>query len=108
MPRFDRTGPLRADPQTGRGRGLCGACAGRQVSGGKEDFRGIGRGGAPWGEGRGCRFGGRGKGWGRRASAGPDPLSPTQETDALKTQLAVAEEHVAAIKTRLEELATTG
>ncbi len=108
MPQFDRTGPLGAGPRTGRGMGLCGTYTGREINASRGDLRGIGRGGSPWGEGRGRCFGGRGMGWGWRASAGPDPLSPTEEAEALKAQLAAAEEQIAALKIRLEELVTRG
>jgi ubiquinone biosynthesis protein UbiJ len=47
-----------------------------------------------------------GLGW--RPSAGTDPLSPAGETEALKAQLAAAQDEVAAMKARLEELEKKG
>ena len=76
MPGGDRTGPLGWGPMTGRAAGYC---AGYPVPGylnpipGRGWF-GVGRGGFPWGGGRGRFFGrgfgfgrgrGRGRGWGR-------------------------------------------
>ena len=106
MPGLDRTGPLGAGPRTGWGLGRCGAYAadGLRALGGI--LRGVGRGGAPWGGGRGRCFGGRGMGWNRRPFVGGTVLSPSQEAEALKAQLAAAEDEIAAMKTRLEELET--
>jgi len=97
-----------AGPRTGWGLGRCGAYAaeGLRASGGV--FRGVGRGGAPWGGGRGRCFGGRGTGLGRRPFAGPASQSPSEEAEALKIQLAAAEDEVAAMKARLDELANKG
>ena len=76
MPLGDGTGPLGFGPMTGRAAGYC---AGYPVPGylnpipGGGRF-GVGRGGLPWGGGRGRFFGrgfgfgrgrGRGRGWGR-------------------------------------------
>jgi hypothetical protein len=108
MPGFDRTGPSEAGPRTGRRMGLCGPFAGRGIDVSTRGLMGVGCGGAPWGGGRGRCYGGRGMGWGWRTPVGPDPLSPTQEAEALKAQLAAAEEQIAAIQTRLEELAAMG
>ncbi len=68
MPGFDRTGPEGKGPLTGGGFGYCGTPNRRA------GFYGVGRGGAPWGGGRGhCFGGGRGRygrgfgpGFGRR------------------------------------------
>ena len=71
MPGGDRTGPLGWGPMTGRGAGYC---AGYPVPGylnpipGRGWF-GVGRGGFPWGGGRG-RFFGRGFGFGRGRGRG--------------------------------------
>jgi hypothetical protein len=61
MPGFDRTGPFGGGPRTGRGMGHCGR--GRYL-----DYpgSGVGRGGRPWGGGRGHCWGGGGdwyRGW---------------------------------------------
>ncbi|KPJ53556.1 hypothetical protein AMJ39_04070 [candidate division TA06 bacterium DG_24] len=60
MPGLDRTGPMGAGPMTGRGLGLC--TGGRGYYGRTPRF-GVGRGGFPWGGGRGRAWGG-GRGWG--------------------------------------------
>lgn len=89
MPGFDRTGPCRKGPMTGRQLGRCqmGYQAGEQstvVSGenpallpgetdqatqpptqGQAQVYGVGRGGVPCGGGRGFTFGGRGRKQGR-------------------------------------------
>ncbi|MGB6068227.1 MAG: DUF5320 domain-containing protein [Desulfomonilaceae bacterium] len=104
MPGFDRTGPFGAGPRTGWGAGLCGAPAGRGTSVLGGIFRGVGRGGIPWGGGRGRCFGGRGARWGSGPFAGAAPLSSTEETEVLKAQLAATENELAAMKARLEEL----
>jgi Family of unknown function (DUF5320) len=108
MPRYDRTGPMGAGPATGRGLGRCGAYAagGLRSLGGV--FRGVGQGGFPWGGGRGRCFGGQGMGLGRRFFAGAASQSPSAEAEALKVQLAAAEDEIAAMKARLEELAKNG
>ncbi len=104
MPGFDRTGPFGHGPRSGWGAGLCGASARRGTSVSEGDSRGIGRGGAPRGGGRGRCFGGRGTRWGSGPFAGAAPLSSTEETEALKAQLAARKNELAAMKARLEEL----
>jgi len=47
-------------------------------------------------------------GWAGRSFAGPAPLSATDEAEALKAQLAAAEEEIAALQARLEELEKKG
>jgi hypothetical protein len=108
MPRYDRTGPMGAGPRTGWGLGRCGAYAagGLRALGGV--FRGVGQGGLPRGGGRGRCFGGRGFGLGWRPFAGTAPQSSGEDTEALKAQLAAAEDEVAAMKARLEELEKKG
>jgi hypothetical protein len=67
-------------------------------------MRGAGRGGLPRGGARGRCFGGGASGW-RGRFAGPLPfLSVQDEAEVLKTELAAAEEEIAAMKSRLEEL----
>ena len=70
-------------------------------------FRGVGRGGAAWGGGRGRCFGGRGAGFGWQAYAGPANLSPTDEAQLLRAQLAATEEQIAELKARLDALETS-
>ncbi len=108
MPRYDRTEPAGAGSRTGRGLGRCGAYAagGLRALGGI--FRGVSQGGFPWGGGRGRCFGGQGMGLATRPLAGAASQSPSEEAQALKVQLAVAEDEIAAIKVRLDELANKG
>ena len=106
MPGFDRSGPQGAGPRTGRGLGRCGTYAGEGLRFTRGAFRGVGRGGAPWGGGRGRCFGGRGMGWygyGVPAAGWVSP-SPTEEAEALKAELAAAESEISAMKARLEDL----
>jgi hypothetical protein len=105
MPGLDRTGPVGAGPRSGRGRGICGKYAGRSTDAVREDFRGIGRGGAPRGCGRGRCFGGRGTGQGWRGFFGRFDRSSTEEPERLRAQLKAAEQDIAVLRTRLEELA---
>jgi len=101
MPGFDRTGPLGAGSRTGWGRGQCGQPAGTRRFPWSGLLRGIGRGGQPWGGGRGRCFGAGG--WrfpfGRSASA-----TPTEEAEALKAEIAATKEEIAAMEARLGEL----
>jgi hypothetical protein len=62
MPGLDRTGPLGRGPMTGGRRGRC--VLPREPDEKVEEgsapvLRGVGRGGVPWGCGRGFRRGGR-------------------------------------------------
>jgi hypothetical protein len=108
MPRYDRTGPMGTGPRTGWGLGRCGAYAagGLRTLGGM--VRGVGQGSLPWGRGRGRCFGGRGMGLSSRSFAGEASQSPLEEAEALKAQLAAAEDKIVAMKARLEELANKG
>jgi len=108
MPRYDRTGPTGAGPRTGWALGRCAAYAagGLRTLGGI--VRGVGQGGFPRGGGRGRCFGGRGMGLGLRSFAGEASQSPSEEAEALRVQLAAAENEIAAMKARLEELANKG
>jgi hypothetical protein len=108
MPRYDRTGPLGAGPGTGRGLGRCGAYTAEQSRSFGETLRGVGRGEAPWGGGRGRCFGGRGMGCYRGSFAGGTTLSPSEEAEALKVKLTAAEQEIAVMKARLEELDRKG
>jgi hypothetical protein len=72
MPGGDRTGPQGEGPRTGRG---LGDCAPRKDKDGNviEPLLGLGRGGFPWGGGRGRGWGGgrgNGRGFGRGGGAG--------------------------------------
>jgi hypothetical protein len=104
MPGFDRTGPAGAGPRTGWGRGLCGTTAGAPRFSWSGLLRGIGRGGLPWGGGKGRCFG-RGTSWWSGRFASPMPFLPAKnEAEVLKNELAAAEAEIAAMKSRLEEL----
>ncbi len=101
MPRFDRTGPSGAGARTGEGRGPCGQGIGTRRFSWRGFFRGIGRGGLPWGGGRGWCFGG-GK-W-SFPFVRSSPASPTEEAKALKAEIASAKEELTAMEARLGEL----
>ncbi len=123
MPAGDRTGPLGLGPMTGRAAGYC---AGYPVPGymnpipGRGWF-GVGRGGYPWGGGRGRVWGG-GRGWWWRARwfggyppyyAAPVPvypynpqLTPQEETTLLKEHIAFLEEQIKVAQERIKELET--
>ncbi len=108
MPGFDRTGPRGEGPMTGGGRGMCNPAGGTGGYGGY----GLGRGGMPWGGGRGRGFGG-GRGWGRGfgrgwfgAGAAAPIAAPTADDERryLADQLSHLENEVRAIKDRLSQL----
>ncbi|MCP4606319.1 MAG: DUF5320 domain-containing protein [Proteobacteria bacterium] len=71
MPGFNKKGPMGQGPRTGRGLGLCTGEVTPEKSDTRNDAvsRGVGRGGSPWGGGRGRCFGGgrRRRGMGRRS-----------------------------------------
>ena len=120
MPRGDRTGPWGMGPMTGRAAGYC---AGYPVPGFMNPYGGqfgVGRGGFPYGGGRGRTWGG-GRGWWGRGAMGfygpgfypgafyypPAPLysqTPTQERKFLEEEAKALEEEMKAIRSRIEEL----
>lgn len=102
MPGFDRRGPAGQGPGTGWGRGLCLSPAGGRRFSLTGAFRGVGRGGAPWGGGRGRCFGGRG--WGLSPYWGLAQVSPSDEAEVLRADLSAAKEEIAAMEARLSEL----
>ncbi len=125
MPRGDRTGPMGAGPMTGRAAGYC---AGYGVPGYMNPipgggfgygrgfgygFRGAGRGGLPWGGGRGRVWGGgRGYGWGYAPFVPvpyppPSELTKDQEIAELKAQADYFKGALEEINNRLDELAKT-
>ncbi len=108
MPGFDGTGPLGQGPMTGGGFGYC---VGSWPYRGRTLARGVGRGGRPWGGGRGFAYGG---GW-RRAGyyRGPyyganyplDPVRPAgSETEFLKAQADDLRAELQAVEQRLADL----
>ena len=112
MPGYDRTGPMGRGPMTGGGFGNCAGGRSRRVGG---FGRGAGRGGRPWGGGRGWSFGGgRGRGaWtygpayggygGRPAGSG---FSEAEELRAaaedLKSELEAVEARLAELERNVE------
>jgi Family of unknown function (DUF5320) len=101
MPRFDRTGPRGAGSRTGRGRGLCGQPV-EQRGNSESGFMGsVGRGGSPWGSGRGRCLGG---GSYRFPFSSGSSGTPADEAEALKAELAAAKEDIAELEARLNEL----
>jgi len=118
MPGFNGTGPAGMGPRTGGGRGYCTPGAGAQASSGWTGpfLRGAGRGGIPWGGGRGRVYGGgRGRGWRREPApyyayapyaqpfAAPDA---EQEMNFLRNQATLLEQELSAIRKRLDEIET--
>jgi hypothetical protein len=105
MPGLNRTGPMGGGPRTGRGLGLCGTAGQSPRFSWSGFFRGIGRGGAPWGGGGGRCFGGR-RNW-FFSGAGSQATSPgaSNEIETLKAGIASAKEEIAAMEARLSELA---
>ncbi len=118
MTGFDGTGPMGMGPRTGGGRGFCPPGTGVRYPavGIGPVVRGAGRGGIPWGGGRGRVYGGgRGRGWwcaprpyyGYVPYAWPSTApSMEQEMNFLKNQAAFLEEELAEIRKRLQELET--
>ena len=121
MPGFDRTGPMGQGPRTGGGFGYCPPGSGPAYGTGWVG-RGAGRGGLPWGGGRGRVWGGGrgrawggGRGWGRQAMVGgypppywgPMPMTqwtPQQELEALQAQAQAVEGELQSIRQRIAEL----
>ena len=115
MPGFDGTGPRGMGPRTGGGFGFCAPGAGPAPAGYTPGaVYGLGRGGIPWGGGRGRAFvGGRGRGW--RAGlpyAAPayapvvpyPPASSFDEKAFLENQVQYLEQQLTTIKDRLMQL----
>ena len=118
MPGGDRTGPLGEGPKTGRAAGYC---AGNKVPGFMNpvpggapaadynfNLRGAGRGGLPWGGGRGRVFGGgRGCGWMRAAFHNRLPEQPQDTAVQLESQQNAIDklaEQTASVKDVLDRL----
>jgi hypothetical protein len=121
MPGFDGTGPMGLGPRTGGGFGYCAPGAGTAAP-----FRyapgvvyGVGRGGIPWGGGRGRAFGGgRGRWWRMGGypfhlypyapSASYPAMQPADERAVLEDQVTYLEQQLASVRQRLTELQTQG
>jgi len=115
MPGFNGTGPQGMGPKTGGGRGFCTPGTTNNYNTGT--YRGIGRGGAPWGGGRGRSWGG-GQNRGMYGNTGnnaytappygaydPNPAQNTQqEIDFLKNQACTIEQELSQIKKKIELL----
>ncbi len=115
MPGFDGTGPNGLGPRTGGGFGFCGQGADPAPRGYAPGVvYGVGRGGIPWGGGRGRAFGGGRGRWGMArfpymvpayGVVNPYPqAAPVDERAYLESQLAYLESRLTAIKERLAEI----
>jgi len=115
MPGFDGTGPWGLGPRTGGGRGFCPPGSGPAGGYYRPGFYGVGRGGLPWGGGRGRTWGG-GRGWWWRsrfavpAGGWYPPFhgawnpSPQEEAEVLREDIRFLEERLAQMQQRLSEL----
>lgn len=115
MPGRDGTGPMGYGPRTGGGFGWCPPAAGMPVA---APVYGAGRGGIPWGGGRGRAWGGgRGRGYGWRyaypyAQRFPAPYQwgpagsagQADEASFLKERVSDLEEELKSVKERLQEV----
>lgn len=108
MPGFDGRGPRGEGPMTGGRRGYCATGAPRPAGA----VSGLGRGGLPWGCGRGWGGGfgrGRGRGFGRNWGVAPLPAATVDnERRALADQLSALEEEMRAIRERIAQLDAEG
>lgn len=115
MPGFDGTGPMGMGPRTGGGFGFCPPGTGPAPAGYVPTMvYGVGRGGIPWGGGRGRAFG-AGRGWWGRArvpyAAAPyapaapyQAVAPFDERTFLENQVAYLEQQLGAIRDRLAQV----
>lgn len=115
MPGFDGTGPRGLGPRTGGGFGFCAPGSGPVPAGYLPGVvYGVGRGGIPWGGGRGRAFGGgRGRWWrgafpyGPYAYGGVAPYAAPSAADEkafLENEVAYLEQQISAVRQRLAEL----
>jgi len=102
MPGCDGTGPRGEGPMTGGGRGRCNPTGKNAMRQGRL-FYGAGRGGLPFGGGRGRCFGG-GRGLGFNSSFSDSPTSQTNERQVLSEQITVLEQELEATKDKLREI----
>lgn len=114
MPGFDGTGPMGQGPRTGGGFGYCPPSAGPAYGTyGQRALYGVGRGGFPFGGGRGRAWGGgRGfrwrvnpvnYGWANPVTYGTAPTAEN-EMEYLKNMLTGLEEEMTAVKKRIDEI----
>lgn len=108
MPGMNGMGPMGRGPRTGRGLGPCGTGAAVM---GQGVLRGLGRGGLPWGCGRGFGGGrGRGAGLGRgwwtymSEAAGGGAANAEAQQEGLRAEAAALRERLAEVERRLAEL----
>jgi hypothetical protein len=111
MPGFDGTGPQGMGPRTGGGRVFCPPGAETRTGYGQTGpfLRGAGRGGIPWGGGRGRVYGGgRGRGYYRTIPFAAQHFyhepNAAQTIEFLKNQASLLEGELAALQKRIEEL----
>ena len=118
MPGFDGTGPMGMGPMTGGGFGPCNPATGGNYYG--QPVYGAGRGGIPWGGGRGRAFGG-GRGWfrgrgnwfappyfyGQPPVSGDPGYSAEDEKKYLQDVLSSMKDNIERIQSRLDELASS-
>jgi len=103
MPGFNRMGPQGQGARTGRGMGYCAPTN----EANQEPIYGVGRGGIPYGGGRGFAFGGRrGRGFrhGMWMPAPPVNMTKAQEVAALQEHASLLQEELKRLNARLEEL----
>lgn len=103
MPGFDQTGPRGEGPMTGGQRGICdnpdNAPQGRNTG------FGVGRGGRPWGGGRGRCFGGRGgRGMGRGFSRTVPPTEQPADRAELQEEIQELSNAVSALRAEIAAL----
>jgi hypothetical protein len=95
MPGFDGTGPQGQGAGTGGRRGPC--FAGKESAAKATDLRGVGRGYAPRGGGRGRAFGG-----GRRPGFG-NQVPAEDSAQALKDRAAALERELEEVRRRIDD-----
>ena len=109
MPGFNGTGPQGQGARTGGGFGRCRPTDGQADE--QDRVYGVGRGGAPHGDGRGRMFGGgRGRrrqaGQGRMAAGALTPLTNEEELAQLQQQSQAMQQQLTDIQSRIAELTT--
>lgn len=118
MPAFDGTGPQGLGSRTGGGFGYCQPVAGGNTQNTGVVY-GVGRGGVPYGGGRGFAYGGgRGRGGGRRfwrgaavpvvpVAAAPAQVTPQDELAYLREQSQAMQAQLDQINERMTQLTQT-